>query len=298
MLANAYEIGLPIGRLHVKLHTLEKQNLYHGKRTVKQCMCSHVLEVQILTGTNVGHIVLVSNTFGSFRYQHPLHSEEARVSTRAKPLIEWVSCYKSLCYAWTALCGFFTCVNFGWHTSKVEAQILTETNVGHTVLFSLRLAFARTINKAQVQIFGFLLQEPVFAHGQLYVAFSRVQTLDSILPFSLKNALHRLYSSINTDRDKCWTHCIGVKTSLASSDIYIPFILKRQEFTLGFAFPMTINKAQGQTFDRVGLLLQEPVFMHGQFYVAFSCVRTFDSIHVKLNPSIYKTIKSVFNEVL
>ncbi|UYV68870.1 hypothetical protein LAZ67_6001381 [Cordylochernes scorpioides] len=66
-----------------------------------------------------------------------------------------------------ALCGFFTCVNFGWHTSKVEAQILTGTNVGHTVLvpkiyfapsdislpfilkrhqFSLKLAFAMTIN--------------------------------------------------------------------------------------------------------------------------------------------------------
>ncbi|UYV70946.1 hypothetical protein LAZ67_8001197 [Cordylochernes scorpioides] len=66
------------------------------------------------------------------------------------------------------------------------------------------------------------------------------------------------------------------------ADINIPFILKRLEFPLGLAFPMTINKAKGQTFARVGLLLQEPVFMHGQLDVAFSHVRTLDSIHVKV----------------
>ncbi|UYV78563.1 hypothetical protein LAZ67_16002005 [Cordylochernes scorpioides] len=82
------------------------------------------------------------------------------------------------------------------------------------------------------------------------------------------------------------------------SDINIPFILKRQEFPLRLVFPMTINKAQGQTFARVGLLLQEPVFMHEQLDVAFSRVRTLDSIHVKVNPCMYKTKNLVFNEVL
>jgi len=33
---------------------------------------------------------------------------------------------------------------------------------------------------------------------------------------------------------------------------------------------MTINKAQGQTLQRVGVLLDEPVFTHGQLYVAAS----------------------------
>ncbi|UYV73965.1 hypothetical protein LAZ67_11001627 [Cordylochernes scorpioides] len=46
--------------------------------------------------------------------------------------------------------------------------------------FSLKLAFAMTINKARGQTFEFLLQEPVFTHGHLYVAFSRVRTLASI----------------------------------------------------------------------------------------------------------------------
>ncbi|KAK1345516.1 hypothetical protein QTO34_007974 [Cnephaeus nilssonii] len=39
------------------------------------------------------------------------------------------------------------------------------------------------------------------------------------------------------------------------------------------AFGMTINKSQGQTVDRVGIFLPEPVFRHGQLYVAFSRVQ-------------------------
>ncbi|UYV65733.1 hypothetical protein LAZ67_3005268 [Cordylochernes scorpioides] len=73
------------------------------------------------------------------------------------------------------------------------------------------------------------------------------------------------------------------KISLAPSDTNLPFILKRRQFPLRLAFAMTINKAQGQTFARVGLLLHEPVFTHGQLYVAFSRVRTLNSIRRKVS---------------
>ncbi len=33
---------------------------------------------------------------------------------------------------------------------------------------------------------------------------------------------------------------------------------------------MTINKAEGQTLNHVGIVLPEPVFGHGQLYVALS----------------------------
>jgi hypothetical protein len=48
------------------------------------------------------------------------------------------------------------------------------------------------------------------------------------------------------------------------------------------AFAMTINKAQGQTLSSVGLYLPTSVFGHGQLYVAFSRVKTPDSIKILL----------------
>ena len=51
-----------------------------------------------------------------------------------------------------------------------------------------------------------------------------------------------------------------------------PFVLRRRQFPVRPAFAMTINKAQGQTLKRVGVFLPDPVFSHGQYYVAKSRV--------------------------
>ena len=42
----------------------------------------------------------------------------------------------------------------------------------------------------------------------------------------------------------------------------------RQQFTVKLAFWLTINRAEGQLFSCNGLLLVDPVFAHGQLYVA------------------------------
>ncbi|XP_018565375.1 ATP-dependent DNA helicase PIF1-like [Anoplophora glabripennis] len=50
----------------------------------------------------------------------------------------------------------------------------------------------------------------------------------------------------------------------------LPLKLKRRQFPVQLAYTMTIHKSQGQTFNRMGIYLEEPVFTHGQLYVAFS----------------------------
>nr|XP_047142924.1 uncharacterized protein LOC124817156 [Hydra vulgaris] len=43
------------------------------------------------------------------------------------------------------------------------------------------------------------------------------------------------------------------RIQLAPSDSNLPFVLKRRQFPVRLAYSMTINKSQGQTFDRVGV---------------------------------------------
>ena len=51
-----------------------------------------------------------------------------------------------------------------------------------------------------------------------------------------------------------------------------PFKLKRRQFPVKPCYAMTINKSQGQSLNQVGIYLSDPVFTHGQLYVAISRV--------------------------
>jgi ATP-dependent DNA helicase PIF1 len=48
----------------------------------------------------------------------------------------------------------------------------------------------------------------------------------------------------------------------------MPFEFKSLQFPLRLAFAMTINKAQGQSLQVCGPILENPWFLHGQLYVA------------------------------
>ena len=72
------------------------------------------------------------------------------------------------------------------------------------------------------------------------------------------------------------------KIKLTPSDTALPFKFQRIQFPIRLACCMTINKSQGQIFDKVGLYLPQPVFSHGQLYVAFSRARSFSDLYVEI----------------
>lgn len=111
------------------------------------------------------------------------------------------------------LCNGTRLICKAYHSKVIEAEIITGTNIGDRVFipritfilvalqhpfemrrrqYPLRLAFGMTINKAQGQTLGILglyLATPVFSHGQLYVAMSRMRSSNAIKVY-IKNCQH------------------------------------------------------------------------------------------------------------
>lgn len=82
-----------------------------------------------------------------------------------------------------------------------------------------------------------------------------------------------------------------------------PVEFTRRQFPIRLCFAMTINKAQGQTLDTVGIYLPQPVFSHGQFYVDLSRATAADKIRVLLektpdNSQATRTKNIVYNDIL
>ena len=75
------------------------------------------------------------------------------------------------------------------------------------------------------------------------------------------------------------------RINLTTEQVFdMPVIWVRRQFPIRPAFAMTINKSQGQTFDKVGLYLEEPVFSHGQLYVVLSRCSSAANLKIFLPP--------------
>jgi hypothetical protein len=73
------------------------------------------------------------------------------------------------------------------------------------------------------------------------------------------------------------------------------------QFPVRLAFAMTINKAQGQTLQRVGVCLDTPCFSHGQLYVAASRVGDPSGLKFAVEPDgngCFYTPNIVYKEAL
>ncbi|ODM87033.1 ATP-dependent DNA helicase PIF1 [Orchesella cincta] len=94
-----------------------------------------------------------------------------------------------------------------------------------------------------------------------------------------------------------------------TNDSDMPFELRRKQFPLRLAYSMTITKSQGQTFERIGLFLPQPVFTHGQLYTAVSRVKSKNGLAIQFTPGVRQgkiyensqnefTVNCVYQELL
>lgn len=74
----------------------------------------------------------------------------------------------------------------------------------------------------------------------------------------------------------------------------------RQQFPIRLCYAMTVNKSQGQTLGRVGIILRTPIFSHGQLFVALSRVRSMGALMIvnQTNDDERKATNVVYQEVL
>eukprot|EP01084_Bolivina_argentea_P033537 62020_1 len=73
------------------------------------------------------------------------------------------------------------------------------------------------------------------------------------------------------------------RISLIPSDPQVPIPFYRRQFPIQLSFAMTINKSQGQTLNKVGVYLPNPVFGHGQLYVALSRATHLDNVKLYID---------------
>ena len=74
------------------------------------------------------------------------------------------------------------------------------------------------------------------------------------------------------------------RINLSPNEELYPFAWTRRQFPIRASFVMTIHKSQGQTLRRVGIVLENQCFAHGQFYVAASRVGSPDEIKFVVAP--------------
>ena len=81
---------------------------------------------------------------------------------------------------------------------------------------------------------------------------------------------------------------------LTSHDAPVKF--NRLQFPIKLCYALTINKGQGQGFQKVGIYLKDQCFSHGQLYVAMSRVMSVENLFICSDNNIVQNI--VYKEIL
>jgi len=76
--------------------------------------------------------------------------------------------------------------------------------------------------------------------------------------------------------------CFLLKIKLSPGEEQLQFQMQRFQFPVKLCYAMTIHKSQGQSLKVCGVYLRQPVFTHGQLYVACSRVTSQDGLHIMI----------------
>lgn len=89
------------------------------------------------------------------------------------------------------------------------------------------------------------------------------------------------------------------RIKLTTQETQFPFILSRKQFPIRLCFAMTVNKAQGQTLETIGLDLRTSAFAHEQLYVALSRAKKASTVYILWRSAEYQQTENIiYPEVL
>lgn len=99
--------------------------------------------------------------------------------------------------------------------------------------------------------------------------------------------------------EKCGNLVFIPRITLTPSSTELPIKMARRQYPVRLAYGMTMNKSQGQSVKFVGVDLRNPVFTHGQLYVALSRCTSSERLCILLREITQKTTTNiVYPEVL
>ncbi|KHJ84697.1 hypothetical protein OESDEN_15586, partial [Oesophagostomum dentatum] len=192
-----------------------------------------------------------------------------------------------------------------FHVAELNHRVLQRMEGAEKIYTSVDIAITEDEDDAAHYPVEFLnkCEGPGLPPHELHLKEGAIVML--LKNLDVKNALCNGTRCIVRSCGRHVLHCIFACGSRKMQTILIPrihnyfdapggaaFRLRRTQFPAALSFAMSINKAQGQSFEKVGVCLPDPVFAHGQLYVALSRVRAKEGLIVA-NPAESKKISYI-----